>query len=72
MTDSLRLLRVQQVPALDLLAFSTQFGQARHAPDLTADAEVRLQQLRSGDDLQQDRAAAQQLHMLAFALLHAG
>src|SRR4051812_37436486 len=50
-----RLLRLltgmQQVPALELHALAAQLGEARHAPDVGADAEVVLEQLRAGEHL---------------------
>ncbi|ABA48711.1 hypothetical protein BURPS1710b_2745 [Burkholderia pseudomallei 1710b] len=57
-----RLGRMQQVPALDVMAFARELGEARHAPEIGGDAPVVLQQVRRGDHFVEDRARAEQLH----------
>src|SRR6266568_2725171 len=60
--DAARRIRVQQVAPLGVQTLAAQFGEARHAPHVCAHPEVLREQVRAGDDLAQDRAAAQQLH----------
>ena len=45
-----RFQRVQQVPALDILAVADQFVEARAAPEVGLDAPVVLEQVGGGDD----------------------
>src|SRR5690606_3949444 len=62
--------RMQAVPAFDIETVAAQFVEARAGPDVGDDAELLLQQLRCGNHLAQDRAAAEQLHARAgFAAL---
>ena len=58
---ALRLLGVQQVPALGVEAVAAQLVEAGRAPDVGVHAELVAQQIRGGDHLAQDRAAAEQL-----------
>src|SRR6266704_1474954 len=53
---------LQGVAGRDVRTLAAQFGEARHAPHVCAHPEVLREQVRAGDDLAQDRAAAQQLH----------
>jgi hypothetical protein len=55
--------RVQQVPALGVLALARQFVEARAAPQIGADAPVGLQQFLGRHRLAQDGAAAQQVDL---------
>ena len=59
---ALRLGRVQPVPAFCLEPFAPELGEARHAPDVRDDTEVRMQQVGGGNHLAENGAGAEQLH----------
>ena len=62
--DALLVERMQQVPALDGVGLALEFGEAGDAPDVGVNAKILFEQRRARDDFAQDRAAAEQLHVL--------
>src|SRR5262245_10008567 len=63
-----RLRRMEQIPSLGFHAIAAELIEARTAPNVSVDAEVLCQQIRSGDHLAQDGTGAEQLDAWPFAI----